>query len=119
MAPSTPRPSRAMSFQIGAVLIACVACEFPASPSKYTKAEHDASATQPGEQPSTTLVESFADGNSACARDLEQSCSSNLKRCAATPGCEDFAACVLGEATPAAPTTCGDLLDTTLEARWS
>ena len=122
MAPSTPRPahsSRAIALLIGLVLITSVACEFPASPSKYTKADDDSSATQPGEQPSTTLVEAFADGNSACARDLEQSCSSNLKRCATTPGCEDFAACVLGEATPAAPTTCGDLLDTTLEARWS
>lgn len=79
----------------------------------------DSVATPPNEQPATTLVEAFADGNSACARDLEQTCSSNLERCATTPGCEDFAACVLDQATPAAPTTCGDLLDTTLEARWS
>jgi hypothetical protein len=122
MAPSNSHPTssrRAVSLQIGVALIASVACELPVSPSKYSKADDDSSTKQPGEQPSKTLVEAFSDGSDACARDLEQSCSSNLKRCATTRGCEDFAECVLSEATPAAPTTCGDLLNTTLEARWS
>ncbi len=96
-----------------------VACELPGSPSKYSKAEDDAAAVQLGDTPSSRLAEAFADSDSACARDLESSCGFNLKRCARTPGCAEFAECVLGEATPAASTTCGDLLDTTLEARWS
>ncbi len=118
------RPRRDAGFHAGTglgvwlVLLCICSCDFPFSSSKYTTTD-DAQPAESNADIRAPIVQAFAGTDSACARDLEDNCASNLDRCSATPGCSDFAVCVLDEATPAAETTCGDLLTTSLDARWS
>jgi hypothetical protein len=98
-------------------LCSCAACEFPLSASKYeVAAGPEEQASGPSEP---RLLAAFSANDPACVAELESKCPANVRQCATTPGCTDFTECVRAHATPAAETSCLDVLGTSLEARWS
>jgi hypothetical protein len=72
-------------------------CGFPVDDSKYEIED---------QTPVEQIAEAFSEGNQGCKACLESACVNEIKACAATEGCTEFAKCVRKQANPAGQARC-------------
>jgi len=105
-------------------MLGVAGCEFPVSSSKYHVVETETPAGTEGERSPELdadvqrLVDTFAGGDTRCARSFANACAVALAECGAHAECIEYAECMRERANPTSETTCSDDHQTSLDDSW-